>query len=177
MNIRETIWLKLTKNFCDGNKLPVYLIVLKVVLFPIQWLKWVLQTNSFYDFRTNSYTIEGITFSKEALLFMKGDSKKNTLILISNDDNNTIQAIRYIGQGKKTLKYVHANHLARQLMPLIMHYAAPVNKTRLEFEIIQVLRDNLPIAPDMEEAKPTMEQIMKSVISNMRSSERTVKLD
>lgn len=70
-----------------GTRLPLWLLCVRTVLFPLDTFYWKMSKSKGYDYKCDVWRIEGITYSAEALSDLaksQGDTFKVTRV------NNTI---------------------------------------------------------------------------------------
>lgn len=66
-SIRYRGWNLLRKNVPEGSLLPGWLICIRAVLFPIDFIYYKINTSIGYQFQHDIWIIEGIKYSGEAM--------------------------------------------------------------------------------------------------------------
>lgn len=92
MNFREKLWLNILKksNHREGFVLPKPLLFIRAILFPGNFIYWKLCKPQGYDWKDNSWTINGRKYSSEFFeAFKEGDCFK----VIEVNDTITVSRI------------------------------------------------------------------------------------
>jgi hypothetical protein len=65
--MRNTIWRWFVRNVPEGMVLPWWALVIRSVLFPLDFFFWRMSKTRGYQWQTDTWLIEGVTYSAEAL--------------------------------------------------------------------------------------------------------------
>ena len=65
--MRKFIWKLATKNHPEGCILPPHLLMLRSILYPLDWFYWHMSKTRGYQFESDTWNIEGIKYTGDAL--------------------------------------------------------------------------------------------------------------
>lgn len=67
--MRRRIWffIKRAAGQPEGSILPVWLLVVRAILFPLEFLFWRMSGSRGYQLESDTWLIEGVQYSAEAL--------------------------------------------------------------------------------------------------------------
>ena len=68
--MRCAIWNWLRSNHPEGSVLPFRLLIVRSLLYPLDFLRWRLGMNTGYQFESDTWTIYGVRYSAIALLML-----------------------------------------------------------------------------------------------------------
>jgi hypothetical protein len=86
--MRKIIWKTVRLNVPEGSILPWWALVIRVILYPIDFIYWRMSQTNGYQFINDTWLIDGVTYSGEALR-MLAESQGETY-RIARDGNVVI---------------------------------------------------------------------------------------
>lgn len=69
-NIRNKIWLVVTRKHHEGMILPLWLLIIRAILFPLDFFYWKYSLTSGYQWQTDTWKIHGVRYSGSALIHL-----------------------------------------------------------------------------------------------------------
>ena len=69
-DMRCAIWDWLRSNYPEGSVLPFWLLIVRSLIYPLDFLRWRLGMNTGYQFESDTWTIYGVRYSAIALLML-----------------------------------------------------------------------------------------------------------
>ena len=68
--MRSKIWQWVRRNIEVGRVLPVWAVLVRAVLFPVDTLYWLLSRQRGYDLMTDTWNIYGVRYAGTAFLML-----------------------------------------------------------------------------------------------------------
>jgi hypothetical protein len=90
--MREQIWKFATAKQQEGMILPGWLIVIKAILFPLDFFFWKMNKTRGYQFDRDVWIIDGMVWSGTALR-MLGDAQGETYRITRSGDCVTLERV------------------------------------------------------------------------------------
>lgn len=90
--MKNTIWKWLTRKHPEGAILPTKLLVLKAILFPLQFIAWKLGTTYGYSWEDDTWLIGGLRYSGAAMQ-MLADSQGEVYRIVRRGDVVTLTRV------------------------------------------------------------------------------------
>lgn len=66
-NMRESIWMWVSRNHPEGMVLTKWLYLIKAILFPLKFFYWKMSKAHGYQWETDTWNIEGVRYTGDAL--------------------------------------------------------------------------------------------------------------
>ena len=67
IDLRDMIWHAVRKNVPEGMILPAWALTVRAVLYPLDTLYWRISLVTGYQWQSDTWLINGVTYSGEAL--------------------------------------------------------------------------------------------------------------
>jgi hypothetical protein len=83
--MRSSLWNFARRNYPKGKILSWPLLTLRLILFPLDFVRWRLELSSGYDFMSDTWIINGVRFSSNAFLTLANASGELYIISRNND--------------------------------------------------------------------------------------------
>lgn len=65
--MRDKLWKLATAKHPEGRILPLWLLVIRASLYPLDFFYWKVSENRGYQWQSNTWNIHGVKYSDEAL--------------------------------------------------------------------------------------------------------------
>jgi hypothetical protein len=80
-DMRDALWTLARKNIPEGQILPTWAVLIRALLYPLDFFYWRMSQTRGYQWQSDTWLIEGVTYSGQALRWLaqaKGETYRVT---------------------------------------------------------------------------------------------------